>query len=389
MARPTLNDIARQVGYSKNTVSLALRGDPQIPEATRDRIRKASERIGYQPNAVVSHLMAQLRASRTTRLQAKLALVNANRDADAFRTHPTIPTYVEGCESRAAKLGYSFDRFWLHDPTLNAARWLRILHTRGIKGLVLVGLMDSNHLPEELGLVWQQLPTVVTGVRTREPSLSFCSVDHHNLALIAFERALALGYRRPGLVIDDVIDALVERRFSAGYLTGQRALPRTQHVPVFSELADAKAEPGRFRGWLERHRPDVVFTLYNNVLAWLNAEGRRVPEDIGVIQLEWRATRPEIAGMNQHNFVTGEAAVDMIVSQIHNNETGVHEFPRATLIGATWVDGASVRVQTAVSARRSDVSNGKPVRPRARTSPRLPALEAQPRPRGPTHRVTQ
>ena len=37
-------------------------------------------------------------------------------------------------------------------------------------------------------------------------------------------------------------------------------------------------------------------------------------------------------GMNQHNFVTGEAAVDMIVSQIHNNETGVQEFPRATLI---------------------------------------------------------
>jgi len=47
--------------------------------------------------------MAQLRASRTTRLQAKLALVNANREADAFRNHPTIPTYVEGCESRAAK----------------------------------------------------------------------------------------------------------------------------------------------------------------------------------------------------------------------------------------------------------------------------------------------
>jgi LacI family transcriptional regulator len=49
--------------------------------------------------------------------------------------------------------------------------------------------------------------------------------------------------------------------------------------------------------------------------------------------------------MNQHNFVTGEAAVDMVVSQIHNNETGVQEFPRATLIGATWVDGPSVRQQ--------------------------------------------
>ena len=343
MSGPTLKDIAKAVGYSKNTVSLALRGDPQIPESTRERIRQAADRLGYRPNPVVSHLMAQLGASRTTRLKAKLALVNANLDAEAFRSHPTIPTYVDGCENRAAKLGYSFDRFWLHDPTLNAARWLRILQTRGIKGLVLVGLMDTNRLPDAFIPVWEQLPTVVTGVRTRDPALSFCSVDHHNLALMAFERALALGYRRPGLVLDEVIDTLVERRFSAGYFTGQRALTREAHIPMFTQLSRAEKDPAVFGAWLDRHRPDVVFTLYNKVLTWLKVAGRHVPEDVGVIQLEWRASRPEIAGMNQHNFVTGEAAVDMVVSQIHNNETGIHEFPRATLIGATWVDGASVR----------------------------------------------
>ncbi|MEN9401359.1 MAG: HTH-type transcriptional regulator KdgR [Verrucomicrobiota bacterium] len=352
MARPTLNDIARQVGYSKNTVSLALRGDRQIPESTRERIRKAAAKLGYRPNAVVSQLMAQLRSSRTARLQAKLALVNANRDPQAFRTHPTIPTYVEGCESRAAKLGYSFDRFWLHDPTLNVERWLRILHARGIKGVVLVGLMDTTHLPDALRPVWAELPTVVTGVRTRDPALSFCCVDHHHLALTAMERALALGYRRPGLVLDDVIDALVERRFSAGYLTAQRTLlPTTQHLPMFTQQTGAQSEPPGFHAWLQEHQPDVIFTLYNNVIAWLKESGRRVPEDMGVIQLEWRATRPEIAGLNQHNFVTGEAAVDMVVSQIHNNETGVQEFPRATLIGATWMDGQSVRTQSAPTPR--------------------------------------
>jgi len=355
MSRPSLNDIARSLGYSKNTISLGLRGSPQIPAATRARIQAEADRIGYQPNPVVAQLMAQLRAARTSRLQAKLALVNANRDPAAFRNHPTIPTYVEGCETRAQKLGYSFDYFWLHDPTLTAERWLRILNTRGIKGLVLVGLMDNNHLPAHLAPVWARLPCVVTGVRTRDPALSFCCVDHHNLALMAFERALELGYRRPGLVLDDVIDALIERRFSAGYLTGQRTLPRAQHLPLFSDLTGPKRTE-KFQRWLERHEPDVIFTLYNNVLPWLRAAGWRIPEDIGVIQLEWRAARPEIAGMNQHNRAAGEAAVDMVVSQIHNNETGVQEFPRATLIGATWVDGPSVRrpatVRTKADARR-------------------------------------
>jgi LacI family transcriptional regulator len=342
MSGTTLNDIARALGYSKNTISLALRGNPQIPATTREKVRAAADRMGYRPNAVVSHLMAQLRSARTSRLQAKLALVNANLDPDAFHSHPTVPIYVEGCEKRAAGLGYDFDRFWLHSPDLTAERWLRILTARAIKGLLLVGLMDTNHLPAHLEPIWRRFPCVVTGVRTRDPALSFCCVDHYNLALIAFERAAALGYQRPGLVLDDVIDALVERRFSAGYLTAQRMLPRSRQIPVFGDVNG----PGRieaFRAWMDRHRPDVVFTLYNSVLGWLKATGRRVPEDVGVIQLEWRASRPDIAGMNQHNLVTGEAAVDMVVSQIHNNEPGAQEFPRSTMIGATWVDGPTVR----------------------------------------------
>ena len=150
MPNVTLSTIAAKVGVSKNSVSLALRGDPQIPPSTRDRIRRVAQELGYRPNPVIAHLMAQLRASRTPRLQAKLALVNAHRDPDALRKHPTIPTYVEGCERRAASRGYGFDRFWLHDPTLTAASFLRILRTRGIKGIILVGLMEQNQLPGHL-----------------------------------------------------------------------------------------------------------------------------------------------------------------------------------------------------------------------------------------------
>ena len=357
----TLNDIARALGYSKNTISLALRGDPQIPDSTRGKVKAMADRMGYRPNAVVSQLMAQLRSARTSRLQAKLALVNANLDPDAFRAHPTIPIYVEGCERRAQGLGYDFDRFWLHDPELTSERWIRILTARGIKGLVLVGLMDTNHLPAHLEPVWRAFPSVVTGVRTRDPALSFCCVDHFDLALSAFGRAVSLGYRRPGLVLDDVIDVLVERRFSAGYVAAQRGVRRQDRIPVFGEVSGEKRAE-RFRSWLDRHNPDVVFTLYNSVIGWLKAAGRRIPEDVGVIQLEWRASRPEIAGMNQHNLVTGEAAVDMVVSQIHNNETGIQEFPRSTMIGATWVDGRSVRPRSPAptAAGRRRASRAKP-----------------------------
>ncbi|WP_324726118.1 LacI family DNA-binding transcriptional regulator [Actomonas aquatica] len=344
------------MGCSKYTVSLALKGDSRISARTREKVQAAADELGYKPNAVVAHLMAQLRASRSTGFQAKLALINANRDRDALTQHPTIPTYVEGCESRAAKTGYAFDRFWMHDPAYKPERLKRVLHTRGIKGIILVGLMDSNRLPPEHTSVWEAFPTVVTGVRTRNPALSFCCVDHHHVAMRALERSLELGYQRPGLVIDEVIDALVQHRFSAGFRTAQRHLPKTRQVPVFDAQGLGEDVPMAFRQWLDKHQPDVVFTLYNRVLRWIEATGRRIPEDIGAIQLEWRATRPEVAGMNQHNFAVGEAAVDMVISQIHNNETGIHEFPRATLIGATWMDGASAPGPAGSKAVRPDAA---------------------------------
>jgi len=346
----TLSVIAAHVGCSKNTVSLALRGDPQIPQSTREVIQKAAEKLGYVPNAVVSHLMAQLRSSQTARFQAKLALVNAHRDPKAFRTHATIPAYVEGCERRAAKLGYTFDQFWLHDPKLKAESWIRILRTRGIKGIIIVGMMDQNHLPPPLRPVWAAFPCVVTGVRTRDPALSFSCVDHHNLTVRAFEQALALGYRRPALVIEQRIDRLVEGRFSGAMLSAQQNLSISQRVPAFTQIDLARTDRDRFYRWFNRHQPDVLLSLYNIVFPWLKDHGLRVPQDVGVIQLEWRESHAEVSGMNQHNDTVGEAAVDMVVGQIHHGESGIPLFPRATLIGASWVEGQSLRRQTDPSA---------------------------------------
>ena len=346
----TMRVIADQVGYSKNTVSLALRGDPSIPPVTRDRIRQVADRLGYQPNAIVSHLIAQLRAGRTARFQAKLALVNAHRDPKAFRTHATIPAYVQGCERRGLQLGYTFDPFWLHDPKLKAESWIRILRARGIRGLIVVGLMEHNQLPPALQPVWAAFPCVVTGVRTRDPALSFSCVDHHDLVIQAFERALAFGYQRPALVVEERIDRLVEGRFSGAMLTAQQGLPAGRRIPAFLQVEPARSDRKLFRHWYERYRPDVLLSLYNVVFPWLKDLGRSVPQDVGVIQLEWRSSHAEIAGMNQHNDTVGEAAVDMVVGQIHRNETGIPAFPRATLIGASWVDGESVRERSGRAA---------------------------------------
>jgi LacI family transcriptional regulator len=281
--------------------------------------------------------MAQLRMSQVPAFQASLALLNANQDVAAFTRHPTIPAYVNGCRKRARELGYSLDEFWLHDPQLNGERLNKILRARGIRGAIIVGLMKENRLPESFRSTWDSFPSVVTGVRTREPALSFACTDHHMLALKAFEKAVELGYRRPALMLDHVIDGLTDGRFSAGVQIAQAALPSSRRTRPFYFVEEARGKPALFYRWFEKEKPDVLLTLYNVVRHWL-----RNRPDIGLIQLEWRACSPNWAGMNQHNDLVGEAAVEMVVGMIHNSEHGVPAFPRGTLLGSTWMHGKTV-----------------------------------------------
>ena len=335
-------DVAARAGVSKNAVSLALRHSPQIPEKTRRRIEEIARAMKYRKNAAVAQLMAEMRRSHTPGFQSTLALLNANPDREAFRTHPTIPTYVEGCRRRAVELGYALDEFWLHDPALGGPRFNKILRARAIQGVVVVGLMRENQLPGSYLPTWREFPVVVTGVRTQDPALSFAATDHHMLAVQAFRRAMALGYRRPALVLDPTIDRLVDGRFSAGYGSAQQDVPVRQRSRPFFSAGESPAEEEKFRRWLVREKPDVILTLYNVVRRWLARLKIAVPRDIGLIQLEWRKSSPEWAGMNQHNDVVGEVAVEMLVGMIHNNERGIPAFPRATLVGSTWVDGKTV-----------------------------------------------
>lgn len=339
-----MSDVARAAGVSKNTVSLALRGSPRISEATRQQVLKVARQMGYRLNPTVANLMAQLRKSRTPGYQATLALVNANEAEDAFLRHPTIPSYIAGCRQRAKQLGYQLDEFWMHDPEISIERWISIFRTRNIRGLLVVGLMQHNRLPAKLAPLWDEFPAVVTGVRTRSPALSFACSDQHALALEAFERALSLGYRRPALVLDGVIDRLIEGRFTAGFLTAQsRLVAAGERTDPFYDVKTARKDLTVFSDWLQANQPDVIFTLYHEVHHWLHKLGFDVPGDIGLIQYEWREDHGNWAGMDQRNDLVGQVAMDMLISMVHHNEVGIPEHPRATLIGPNWVDGTTVR----------------------------------------------
>ncbi|EDY84980.1 hypothetical protein VDG1235_4614 [Verrucomicrobiia bacterium DG1235] len=341
-----MSTIAAEVGVSKATVSLALRNSPEVSTAMKEKIRAVADKLGYQLNPALGQLLSQIRNRDSYR--ATIALVNAHSDNHSLKKHPTIPEYVEGIHARSDSLGYRLDYFWMNDPDLKARRLKSIMLARGIKGALVVGLMNDCQFPEKLLPIAEALPLVVTGVRTHNPTLPYVCVDHHGLALQAVENALRLGYKRPGLVLDQTIDQLVEGRFSAGYLYGQMRLEQENRLAPFYQKQAPEKDFESFKHWLADEKPDVIFTLYNDVSHWLEELKYSIPGDLGLIQLEWRKSQPRWAGMHQHNDHTGEAAVDTLVGMIHRGETGLQAEPRALLIAPSWQDG-----QTAVEQSHS------------------------------------
>jgi len=77
-----------------------------------------------------------------------------------------------------------------------------------------------------------------------------------------------------------------------------------------------------------------------------------VPENIGLVQLERRPDNADWAGMDQHNDLTGEAAVDMVIGLLHNHEIGVPLHPRATLVEASWVPGSTARERIHLTVKK-------------------------------------
>jgi LacI family transcriptional regulator len=338
-AAPSIRTLAKIAGVSKATISLALRDHPRIRPAERARIQRIAAQASYRPNALVANLLAQLRVSKTSGYRSTLGLVCVTKNRILLEVVPTFREWIAGCHARAAELGYGVDQFWLYEPEMSPARMIQILDARNIRGLIIIGVLERGALPPKFDPVWERSAAVVLGARPGRSNLPFVANDQFSTAVRSVEELLALGYRRPGLCLNQGLDETVGNRFGAGFWVAQSKLPIKQQVPVFCyELKGEK----RFRLWIKRYRPDAIITAHGAIEQWLNSMGLSAPRDIGLVHLD-KSDVENWAGMKQNNAQIGSAAIDMLIGQLHRNEPGVPLLHQSILIGSTWQPGPSVR----------------------------------------------
>jgi len=344
--------IAREAGVGKATVSLALRNDPRLRLATRERIQEVAARMGYQANAVVSNLMAQLRASRSPKYQSTIGVLNASPSRDILEKNHTFRAWTGGIRDRSGELGYSTDDFWLHEPGVGIERLRQILRARSIRGVVIAAVLEHRQLPPEFDILWQDLACVVVGIRPERPALHFACNDQFSTAQHTAWELERLGYRRPGLVIEPAIETNIDHRFSAGFYAGKSRAEMAASIPMMDFHPGGE---GNFRKWVEKNRPDVIVCTHPEVREWLGRLGLECPRDIGLVHLDLTPELDGWSGMKQNNDVVGAFAVDLVIGQLHRNETGIPDRPKCMMIESQWVPGTTLR-----SAPPKTIANHRP-----------------------------
>ncbi|WPJ96297.1 LacI family DNA-binding transcriptional regulator [Coraliomargarita algicola] len=127
-------DLAKHLGLSPMTISLALRNSPRLPIATRERVQMAANELGYKPNPALAALNNHRRDRMLKTNNATLAFITNWQDEFGWRKS-YVNFFYQGAVSRAAQCGYTLVPFWLK-AYKSYKRASDVLYNRGIRGLV-------------------------------------------------------------------------------------------------------------------------------------------------------------------------------------------------------------------------------------------------------------
>ncbi len=322
MTRPSVKDVAALAGVSLGTVSNVLNRPDSVRPATRQRVERAIEELGFVRNASARHLREGV-----SRMLAYLVLDISN---------PFFTDVARGLEQVARSEGLGvFLCSSDHDATREDEYLQQLVELR-VRGICVTAIdYDNPRLRKvpELGV-----PLVLVDRMPDRSDRDWCSVGVNDVAggALAVTHLLELGHGTIGYVGGPIAIAQVrDRRLGA-----ERALaahPAAGDL-VFLETSELTVSEGRRAG--ERllglpvaRRPTAV-ACANDLLALgllqhLTQAGVRVPDDVSIVGYDdidfAAAAAVPLTSVSQPRLAIGAAAARLVLAESASGTEHVHE----------------------------------------------------------------
>ena len=329
----TQRDVAKRAGVERSTVSLALRGSPSIPLETRERVKKAAEILGYQPDPMLTALAAYRSSRREKPFRGTLAWLVNNNPSHDWRSVSMYRETLLGAKERAPAHGYNLEVFKVDMNGLTTARTAGMLRSRNVSGLLICPQPRPNTV---MDFPWNSFSSVTFGHSLVHPQLHSIISMHFRSVLQVLHEIRKQGYSRIGLVYSRSVDARVSHSYVGGFLSDYHL-----HSAVAPPPIDPSEED--FGRWFRKHQPDAIVSAgIADITQILADAGLRAPADVGVAIVPLPERSGAMAGMYENSRHIGAFAVDLVVGMIQQGVRGPPDVPHYTHVDAVWVAGRSL-----------------------------------------------
>lgn len=270
-----LKDIADKTGFSTNTVSLALRESPRIPEQTRLLIRQAATALNYLPNQIAKSLV-----SRETKT---IGLVLTDI------TNPILTRVAQSIEAALAQRGYGTLFATSNNALDDEIRAVELFRARQVDGML---IYPSNHRRlDHLRPLRRANHPIVLLVGDPDAGIDAVCMDQRRGAYKAVRHLIDMGHRRIGLLDGSQRYGNLEKR--EGCL---QALAEAGIVPDPALSVDPQGLSVERGYWATEtlmqasDPPTAIFgsndSLALGALRWALRHKLRVPEDVAIVGMD-------------------------------------------------------------------------------------------------------
>ncbi|MFE5867208.1 LacI family DNA-binding transcriptional regulator [Streptomyces roseifaciens] len=312
--RPTIKDIARRAGVSESAVSFALNGRPGVSEATRARIRRVAEELGWQPSTAARALSGEGAAT--------VGLVLA-RPARTLGVESFFLQLVSGVQEVLAGRGLGLLFQVVEDLDAECAVYRRWWAERRVDGLLVVDPRADDPRPALLDRLG--LPAVVVGALdgrgAPHGAISTLWADDTGAMASIVGHLHGLGHRRITHIAGLPELAHTRRRMACLRAeAARRGLPDVRSVTTdYSDAQGAEATRRELAG----DRPPTAIVYDNDVMAVAGlavAAGRGVPVPAALSIVAWddsvlcRSTHPALTALVRDTAAFGRHAAEHLLA---------------------------------------------------------------------------
>lgn len=274
MGRDTvkLRDIAVATGFSTNTVSLALRESPRIPETTRLIIKKAADELNYTPNQIAKSLVS--RKSMTIGLVVTDIL------------NPTLTRVAQRITDALSEIGYSTLFATSNNTLTKETEVISMFRGRQVDG-ILIYPSEHTNTAHVAALRKAGFP-VVSLVADPEQAIDTVSINEPDGALKATTHLIEMGHKDIGIL--DAASFMGNTEKYEGYLQALKNAGLKSKPELRIDVTGHGIEAGReamAKMWDSGVRPTAILatndSLALGVQRWCDMSDKTVPDDIAIV----------------------------------------------------------------------------------------------------------